>query len=438
MVSSENLSITTTKLNRISWLSRQDPGKEFNQLMHYYNVESLKECFHLLDGSKAAGIDKITKDDYAKNLDANLQNLIDRMKTMSYRPNPVREVLIPKEGKPGAFRPLGISNFEDKIVQKMTQRVLESIYDPLFLDCSYGFRPKRGCHDAIKDLTDYLYKNENQIIIDIDLKNFFGTIDHKMLENILRMKIKDSIFMRYIIRMFKAGTLSKNDLKVSEEGVPQGNISSPILANIFAHYVIDIWVEKMVKPRCKGKVSLFRFADDGIICCEIEEDAEKIKDSLTKRLNKFKLILNKEKTKLVSFDKRKARLGIRQGTFDFLGFTFYWGASRNGYTIPKLKTKAKTMRNKLNKFTQWIKLARNKMPLKEIWKIYQSVLRGTIGYYGVSHNISNVNKFINISKKIMFKWLNRRSQKRSFNWDKFKMFEEANPLPKAKIVHKLF
>ena len=172
MVSSENLSITTTKLNRISWLSRQDPGKEFNQLMHYYNVESLKECFHLLDGSKAAGIDKITKDDYAKNLDANLQNLIDRMKTMSYRPNPVREVLIPKEGKPGAFRPLGISNFEDKIVQKMTQRVLESIYDPLFLDCSYGFRPKRGCHDAIKDLTDYLYKNENQIIIDKDLKIF--------------------------------------------------------------------------------------------------------------------------------------------------------------------------------------------------------------------------------------------------------------------------
>lgn len=438
MVTSENLSITTTKLNRISWLSRQDPGKEFNQLMHYYNIESLKECFHFLDGSKAVGIDKITKDDYAKNLDANLQNLIDRMKTMSYRPSPVREVLIPKEGKPGAVRPLGISNFEDKIVQKMTQRLLESIYEPLFLDCSYGFRPKRGCHDAIKTLIDYLYKNENQVVIDIDLKNFFGTIDHKMLENILRMKIKDFTFMRYIIRMFKAGTLSKNDLRVSEDGVSQGNISSPILANIFAHYVIDIWIEIMIKPRCKGKISLFRYADDGIICCEIEEDAKKIRDALSKRLNKFNLMLNEEKTKLVSFDKRKASLGIRQGTFDFLGFTFYWGNSRNGFTIPKLKTKAKTMRTKLNKFTQWIKSVRNRMPLKEIWKIYQAVLRGTIGYYGVSHNINEVNSFIFISKKIMFKWLNRRSQKKSFNWNKFKMFEEANTLPKAKIVHKLF
>jgi len=431
-------SVTTTKLNRIAWLSQQVSEKDFRQLMHHYNKESLAECFQQLDGSKAVGIDKITKEEYAKNLDTNLQDLIDRMKKMAYRPSPVREVLIPKEGKPGATRPLGISNFEDKIVQKMTQRVLESIYEPLFLECSYGFRPGKGCHDAIKALNEHLYKNEIQTIIDIDLKNFFGTIDHKILEEILRVKIKDFTFMRYIIRMFKAGVLSKDEFKVTEEGVPQGSICSPVLANIFAHYAIDIWIEKMVKPKCKGKVALFRYADDQVICCEYEEDALRIREVLPKRLDKFKLKLNEEKTKLVPFDKRKARMGIKQGTFDFLGFTFYWGDSINGHTIPKLKTKAKTMRTKLNKVTDWIKTIRNKKPLKEIWKTFQAKVRGSIEYYGVSHNIGEVKNFIHRSEKIMFKWLNRRSQRRSFSWEKYMIFEKANPLPKARVAYKLF
>lgn len=438
MVTTDKPTITTTKLNRIAWLSQLNPKKEFYQLIHHYNVESLIECFYQLDGSKAVGIDKITKEEYAKGLNENIQNLIDRMKTMSYRPSPVREVLIPKEGNPGATRPLGISNFEDKIIQKMTQKILESIYEPLFLNCSYGFRPKRGCHDAIKALTNYLYENQIQTVIDIDLKNFFGTIDHKILEGILRQKIKDHKFMRYIIRMFKAGILSKDELKVTEEGVPQGSNCSPVLANIFAHYVIDTWIEEMVKPNCEGKIALFRYADDGVVCCEFEEDAKRIKEVLPKRLGKFKLELNEEKTKLVPFDKRKASQGIRQGTFDFLGFTFYWGNSRRGYTIPKLKIKAKAMRMKLNKITLWIKGIKNKQPLKDIWKVYKSKIRGNIEYYGISHNVGEISKFIHISKKIMFKWINRRSQRKSFNWEQFKKFEKANPIPKAKVAYKLF
>lgn len=313
---------TITKLNRIAWLSKQDSDKEFQCLMHLFNEESLLECFHSIDGNKAVGIDGMTKSRYAENLDENLGILLVNMRKMAYRPGPVKEVLIPKEGKPGATRPLGISQFEDKIVQKMMQMVLESIYEPIFLDCSYGFRPGKGCHDAIKALQNHIHGHQVETIIDIDLKNFFGTISHELLEDILRKKIKDPKLMRYIIRMFKAGVLSEGDLKIDDRGVPQGSICSPILSNIYAHYVLDEWIQKDVKPRCKGEVQLFRYADDAVICCQYELDAIKIREVLPKRLGRFNLQLNEEKTKMVNFDKRKAIQGIVQDTFDFLGLHF--------------------------------------------------------------------------------------------------------------------
>jgi RNA-directed DNA polymerase len=257
MGATETQSITKTKLNRITLLSKGDSRRSFESLMHHFNQESLKECFHELDEKKAVGVDGIDKETYGKDLDQNILKLITKMKRMAYRPGPVREVLIPKEGKPGATRPLGISGFEDKIVQKMMQKILESIYEPTFLNCSYGFRPGKGCHDAIRDLQHYLHENENQTIIDIDLQNFFGTIDHEIMEDILKEKIKDTKFMRYINRMFKAGTLSEGDLRMSVEGVPQGSAVSPILSNIFAHHAIDLWIEDMVKPNCRGQVKLF-------------------------------------------------------------------------------------------------------------------------------------------------------------------------------------
>lgn len=438
MGTTETHQLTITKLNRIAWLSKQDPEKKFECLMHLFNQESLLNCFHELDKNKAMGIDGIDKTSYAKNLDGNVRELIRKMKDMAYRPGPVREVLIPKEGKPGATRPLGISNLEDKIVQKMMQQVLESIYEPLFLECSYGFRPGRSCHDAIETLMNHLYKNDTQTVIDIDLKNFFGTIDHKLLEDILKEKIRDTKFMRYINRMFKSGILSDGELKMSEEGVPQGSICSPILANIFAHYAIDTWIEKMVKPNCKGTVNLFRYADDAVICCQYAEDAKRIRQALVKRLDKFKLQLNEEKTKLVSFDKKLEQQGRTQETFDFLGFTFYLGKSKTGRTIPKLKTRAKTIKAKLTKVKEWIKKIRNKMTLTNIWRKFIAKLRGHVQYYGVSHNSNAVKKFLYEARKIIFKWLNRRSQRKSFTWKGFALFEAANPLPTVKIVHRLF
>jgi group II intron reverse transcriptase/maturase len=211
------------------------------------------------------------------------------MKRMAYRPGPVREVLIPKPGRPKEKRPLGICNFEDKIVQKMMQKVLESIYEPLFLDVSYGFRPGRGCHDAVKALRQHLFQQNVQTVIDVDLSNFFGTIDHGEMEKILREKIKDKRFIRYIIRLFKAGVLAEGDLSVSQEGLVQGSLCSPTLANIFAHYALDLWVTEVVKKHCTGTVELFRYGDDAVICCQYEKDAMRIKKALSQRLDKYKL-----------------------------------------------------------------------------------------------------------------------------------------------------
>lgn len=438
MLTIEQQNKTETKLKRIAWLSLKDPNKEFHQLMHHFTEDSLESCFHKLDGRKAVGIDRVSKARYGKELSENLKELIERMKRMGYRPGPVRQVLIPKEGKPGASRPLGISNFEDKLIQKRMQEILESIYEPLFLNCSYGFRPGRSCHGAIEALQHYLYRNEVETVIDIDLANFFGTIDHKELEAILREKIKDEKFMRYIIRMFKAGVLTNNELNVGEGGVPQGSICSPILSNIFAHTVIDKWIEERVKRHCRGRIEIFRYADDMVICCQYKHDAERVKEALGKRLEKYKLKLNMEKTKLISFSKKQYNRGDKQGVFDFLGFTFYWGRTRKGQATPKLKTNKKRFRAKLKKINEWAKMVRNRYPLKQIWKLLEAKVRGHLQYYGVSHNIRSLEGFMYQVERIMFRWLNRRSQKRSFNWENFQKFTERNPLPKARICHKLF
>ena len=426
----------TTKLARIAELSECEPDKVFSQLMHHFDRDTLQMCFNKLDRKAARGSDGIAKDQYEQNLDEHLDNLITRMRQMSYRPAPVREVLIPKEGKTGATRPLGISNLEDKIVQRMFQQVLNAIYEPHFLDCSFGFRPGRSCHDAIKALRDHLYWSPVKIVIDVDLSNFFGTIDHQILMDILGQKIQDKRFLRYIQRMFRAGVLSDGELRVSEEGVPQGSICSPILANIMAHHVIDQWFEETVKPRCRGEVRMFRYADDLCICCQYDGDAKRIEKALEKRLTRFKLQLNKEKTHSVKFDRKSPCRS--NGTFDFLGFTFYVGRSLKGRPLPKLKSSGKRLRGKLKRVSEWAKMIRYRLPLKEIWRRFCAKLRGHVQYYGVSFNIKSVETFLWRATRIMFKWLNRRSQKKSFTWESFCAFMKLYPRPSARIVHSLF
>ena len=406
--------------------------------MHHFNKVSFTASFNQLDGKKAVGIDGVSKEEYGSKLEERLEDLLARMKKMAYRPAPVRQVLIPKEGKAGATRPLGISNFEDKLVQSVTKQILESIYDPLFLDCSYGFRPGRGCHDAIKDLRDYLFRNDTETIIDVDLSNFFGTIDLKILEGFLREKITDERFIRYLIRMFKAGVLADGELTFNDEGVPQGSCCSPILANVMAHHVIDQWFEDIVKKHSEGKVRMFRYADDIVICCQKAGDAPRIKRALNLRLNKYKLRLNEDKTKLVPFSKVKLRLDKKQGTFDFLGFTFYLSQSKGGHIIPKLKTSGKRFRAKLQKVNQWVKGIRNLRRTKEIWRTFCKKLQGHIAYYGVTFNLHTVSAFSFLAIRTVYKWLNRRSQRKSFSWEQFEKFMTNYPPPKVKVYVPLY
>ncbi|HEX2241943.1 MAG TPA: reverse transcriptase domain-containing protein [Gammaproteobacteria bacterium] len=429
---------TDTKLKRIAWLSACDSHKRFDSLRHHFNERSLAACFHELDGTKAVGIDGVDKAHYGADLDDNLRELVARMKCMAYRPAPVRQVLIPKDGKPGATRPLGVSTLEDKIVQKMMQKVLENIYEPLSLDCSYGFRPGRSCHDALRALHRHLFQHEVQTGIDVDLANFFDPIDHRRLVDMLSQKIGDERFIRYLIRMFKAGVLAEGDLKVSEEGVPQGNIASPILANIFAHHVIDLWFETVVKVQCAGRIERYRYGDDMVICCQYECDAQRIVKALQGRLIKYGLQLNEEKTRLVAFSKRAYRNGDKQGVFEFLGFTFYWGRSRRGAVIPKVKTSGKRLRSKLKRVSDWARYMRGRYPLRQVWALFCAKVEGHIRYYGVSFNTPAVGKFLDQATRILFKHLNRRSQRRSFNWEQFRRFIQRYPLPKVTIYHALF
>ncbi|WP_133282247.1 reverse transcriptase domain-containing protein [Cardinium endosymbiont of Culicoides punctatus] len=253
METSEFSSNVDTSLLEIAWLSSQSRSQEFHSLMHHINVESLRICYNLLDGKKAVGVDGMSKEVYGQNLQENLETLIAKMKRMGYRPQSVREVRIPKEGQPGSTRPLGICNFEDKLVQKRMQELLESIYDPIFVDWSYGFRPGKGVHDAIKALSAHLYAQDSEAVLDVDIQNFFGSLNHQVLKGFLAEKIKDTKFLRYITRMLNAGVLTEGELIISEEGVPQGSCCSPVLANIYAHYVIDVWLEE-IKPLLDGRL----------------------------------------------------------------------------------------------------------------------------------------------------------------------------------------
>ena len=401
-------------------------------LMPHVNRDSLIGCFNELDGSKAVGIDHKTKEEYGQNLNENIENLLTRMEDMRYYPSPVREVLIPKDD--GKTRPLGISTIEDKLVQMMFSKILNAIYESLFYDCSFGFRPGRSCHDAIKACYQHLYGGRTNIIIDVDLENFFGTICHKKLIQLLRMKITDERFIRYIVRMLKSGVLSEGELKKTDEGTTQGSCCSPILANIYAHYAIDQWFNHTVKRYVKGEVAMFRYCDDFVICCEHEEDADKIISALKGRMERFSLKLNTEKTKKVKFPSK----GNGQGTFDFLGLTFYRGKSRKGYSVPKLKTSRKRIRSKLKAVKEWCRKNRHKAKLLTLWKVFCSKIRGHIRYYGISFNVRWVGNFIYQARKIFLKWMNRRSQKKSMDWEGFSKFEEAYPLPKSKVHHRMY
>lgn len=429
-----------TKLNLITEIVKRDEKCRVDNVAYLLNEENLGECFRMLKKGKAAGIDDMTVEEYDLNLESNLRDLVVRMKKQSYKPQPVRRAYIAKAN--GKMRPLGIPAVEDKIVQRGIARILNAIYEVDFLDCSYGFRPHRSCHQALKQLNQIIMTKPINHIIDADIKGFFDHVDHEWMMKFLGHRISDSNFLRLIKRFLKNGYMEEGRLTASEEGTPQGGVVSPILANIYLHYVLDLWIEKVVKQQCRGVVEMVRYADDFVICVQYKEDAIKILNALKERMNKFRLELAEDKTRLLEFGrfaKQNAEAKeLRPATFNFLGFTHFIDRTRKGGFKLGRKTDGKKLRLKLKEMNQWLKASRNLFPIEEIWKTLRSKLRGHFQYYGVSGNFRSIGSFDIQTRKLTFKWLNRRSQKKSFKWESFIAYLKRHPLPKPAIHHDFY
>ncbi len=431
---------TWSKLSLITGHARRDPAFKFMSLAHLLDAEYLRDCYLSLNRNKAVGIDNVSWQEYGADLDNNLQRLVSRLKRKKYKPIPAKRVYIPKNET--ETRPLGISALENKIVERGITEILQSIYEQDFLDCSYGFRPKRSCHQALKQLNDLIMFQPVNHIVEADIKGFFDHVDHDNLMDFIRIRIIDTTLLDLIEKFLKAGYVDDGLLVRSDEGTPQGSILSPILANIFLHYVLDEWFETTVKSHVKGFCELVRYADDFVCVVRYADDAEHIEQALKNRFNKYNLEIHPTKSRKLSFgrfERKNARKQNRKpNTFDFLGFTHYCDTSRKGNFKPGRKTSSKKFIAKCRAMKQWLKSIRNKVKTKDWWKTLVAKLRGHYQYYGVSENYAGIAMFYKQTLRIVLKWLNRRSQKRKMNWAKFREYLEHYPLPKPEIKHKFY
>jgi group II intron reverse transcriptase/maturase len=421
-----------TGMDRILHLVDQYPDRKLQTLMHLVNKTTLKEVHKKQETGKASGIDKVTKTIYEKDLEANIDNLLARMKTFSYRPQPVRRTYIEKEGKK-EMRPLGIPAYEDRLVQGVIAEILNTIYEPKFYDFSFGFREARDCHMAIKHL-DGVLMGRTSWVVDADIKNFFGNVDHEWLMKFLEHEIADKNLLRYIKRFLKAGIMEAGQFTETDSGVPQGGLCSPVMANVYLHYVLDMWFEVKVKKTSRGMAEIVRYADDFVCCFQYEEDARNFYEALKDRLAKFGLELSEDKSQIIKYGRFA---GDEAGTFDFLGFTIVSGKSRSGKFTVKYRTSEKKLKAKRVKVKEWI-WQNMHTPIGELIKKLNVKLRGHYNYYGLSHNFKKMNGFYRYVERTLFKTLNRRGGKRRLNWDMFGKILEHNPLLTPKITVSLW
>ncbi len=430
-----------TKLHRIAEKARKEPRFKFTSLYHLMNEELLRGCFKRLRKDAAAGIDKMTKDMYAENLEANLSDLTGRLHRMAYKPQPVRRKYIPKPGSTKQ-RPLGIPSFEDKLVQAGLVRILESVYEQDFIEDSYGFRPSRSCHKALRALSEAVENNPVNHIVEADIKGFFDNVNQGWLMKFLAHRVEDKRIQRMVKRFLRAGVAEDGSVTVSDEGTPQGGVISPLLANIYLHYALDLWFEKVYRKSCMGYARIIRYADDFVVCFQYKPDAERFREELGKRLGKFGLEVESTKTKVMEFGRfaiqNAKRRGTRAETFDFLGLTHYCGTRKDGKGFRmKRVTARKKFTAKLKIFKEWLMKART-MKTKELWEIVKAKLRGHYNYYGVTDNLRGIVRFEWEVKKLLFKWLNRRGKRNSLNWERFNEMLKRFPLPKPRIRVSMF
>ena len=430
-----------TKLQRIARKASSDKDCRFTSLFHLMNKELLLECFMQINGQSASGIDNITKEAYAIQLDYHLDNLVNRLHQMAYRPRPVLRIYIPKAGS-HKKRPLGIPTLEDKIVQAGLAKILQAVYEPDFIDDSYGFRPNRGCHDALRALSDTVENKSINYMVEADIKGFFDNVNQDQLMKFLAHRIADKRILRYIKRFLISGIQEDGQYRASEKGTPQGGVISPILANIYLHYVLDLWFERRVKRMNQSDSRLIRYADDYVVCFQSKADANAFMPLMIKRLQDFHLEIAPEKTKLFAFGcfaqlQAKAK-GTRCATFDFLGFTHYCSRTRDGRRFRmKRKTISKRLTAKVKGYKEWLKASRT-LPTVQILEITARKLRGHYAYYGVTDNAKSIATYAYLVNQLLFKWLNRRGKRGCYTWEKYQKLLAKFPLPRPRIRVKLY
>jgi len=430
-----------TKQERIAALAEQSPEMAFTSLAYLMDIDWLKEAYRRTRKDGAAGVDGVTAEEYEQDLELNLRCLLDRAKSGTYKAPPVRRVHIPKGGSTTETRPLGIPTLEDKVLQRAVVMLLEPIYEQDFLDCSYGFRPGRSAHDALGSFRDQAMRHwrTGVSVLEVDIRKFFDNLDHSHLRQFLRLRVRDGVLLRLIDKWLKAGVMEDGNVSYPDSGSPQGGVISPLISNVFLHYVLDLWFEQDVKPRLRGHAFLIRYADDYVIGFRDRRDAQRVMEGIPKRFGRYGLTVHPTKTKLVPFrppssrTKGKDGRDDRPGTFDLLGFTHYWAKSLKGYWVVKLKTASDRFTRAVRSIDQWCHDNRH-LPLAEQQQTLNQKLRGHYAYYGVTGNSDAMNRFRQEVENRWRKWLNRRNNIRSMHWQKFCTLLRRYPLAPARAM----
>lgn len=421
------------ELRRIAERARNEPEGKFHSIAHLLDEGALKRAFGRLRGSAAIGVDGVSKEDYGQNLEGNLRDLVGRLKRNQYRHQPIRRVRIPKEG--GKDRELGISCTEDKIVQGALAELLGAVYEEDFSPQSYGFRRGRGPHDAIRALNRAVDREKVSVVLEADIKSFFDTVDRKRLLEMVQHRIPDGRIKRLIGKCLHVGILDGEEFTRPDEGVTQGSALSPLLGNLYLHYVLDLWFERRVKPGLRGYAQLIRYADDWVILFEDRREAERVREEMIQRLTEFGLCAHPDKTKLVLFQRpgQDPPGSGRQETFDFLGFTVYWRRSRWGNWRVAFRTRSARLGRAMKGVHDWCRDHRHEA-MAEQHRTLKLKLKGHYNYYGVNGNLDALKKLHHQAERYWFKWLNRRGQRRSYEWGGFaQLLRQVFPLPRPRI-----
>jgi RNA-directed DNA polymerase len=428
----------STGLRKVAERAKREPAARFHSLAHLIDEELLAGMYQRLRGKAAVGVDGITKEQYGQDLQSNLRDLHERLRTKRYRHQPIRRVHIPKE-RTGQTRPIGISTTEDKVVQSALRAVLEAVYEQDFLDCSYGFRPGRSAHGAVRALTRAVDAGEANWILEFDVVSFFDSLCRTQLLEMLQKRVADGSILRLVGKCLHVGVLDGEEFTTPSEGTVQGSTLSPLLGNAYLHHVLDLWFAEEVKPHLRGKGILVRYADDGIFGFERQDDAQRVMAVLGKRLERFGLQLHPEKTRLLDFRRppRSQGEGKSPTSFDFLGFCWYWRRTRKGSWSVTCKTRRARLARAIQAVYAWCRDNRHQ-PVKRQHEMLTRKVQGHINYFGVNGNMDSLERFLQQVRRSWFKWLNRRSQRARLTWKRYEDLLRDLPLPRARIVVKIW